>query len=417
MKTFTLSILLAVLVFQAGLATVETQNSTAPWPDITTVLITTGMEAPVYITHAGDGSGRLFIVEQTGRVQILLNGVKGSTFLDITDRVSSPNNGGGSEEGLLSIAFPPNFGPANPYFYAYYTQLDGDNVVSRFRVGTDPDQADAGSEKFILEIPHPTYANHNGGQIVFGPDGMLYIGTGDGGGGGDLQGNAQNPGSLLGKLLRIDVSQLEVLPPQGEFRAYLPLILTPGSASPTAYKIPPDNPFTGMAGYQEEIWALGLRNPWRFSFDRQTGDLFIGDVGQSTWEEVDFQAASSSGGENYGWNIMEGTQCYLGSSCDQAGLTLPIFTYPTNVSGCAVSGGFVYRGNQHPVMQGIYFAGDYCSGRVWGLQNQGSNWENMLLLDTELLISGFGEDETGELYIADQREGKIYQVIESPPGP
>jgi glucose/arabinose dehydrogenase len=197
---------------------------------------------------------------------------------------------------------------------------------------------------------------------------------------------------------------------------YLPLIFNQDNAQPTSYRIPPDNPFVAMTGYREEIWAVGLRNPWRFSFDRLTGDLFIGDVGQNTSEEVDFQPASSSGGENYGWNIMEGTNCFPSGPCDKTDLVLPVFTYPTN-SGCSITGGYVYRGRDYPGMQGIYFAADYCSGRIWGLQQAGSNWENSQLLDTGFLISSFGEDEAGELYFADRSNGEIYQVIEVPPGP
>jgi glucose/arabinose dehydrogenase len=197
---------------------------------------------------------------------------------------------------------------------------------------------------------------------------------------------------------------------------YLPLIINDGSSSASSYSIPPDNPFVGTPGYREEIWALGLRNPWRFSFDRLTGDLFIADVGQNTTEEVNFQPASSSGGENYGWDIIEGTDCYQDSTCDQNGLVLPVFTYPTNILGCSVTGGFVYRGAAYPALQGIYFAGDYCSGRIWGLQHTGDNWENIQLLDTEFWISSFGEDQSGELYFADRQNGKIYQVTEAPPG-
>jgi glucose/arabinose dehydrogenase len=376
------------------------------------VLIEGGFDEPVHITHAGDGSGRLFVVEQPGRVQVLLNGMQASPFLDITDRVRTSGN----EEGLLSIAFPPDFGPVDPHFYVYYTQLDGDNIVSRFGLSADPNLADATSEVKILELPHPTYANHNGGQLAFGPDGYLYIATGDGGGGGDPGENAQDPGSLLGKILRIDVSPQTHFTAAADFNLFLPLITRGSSSSPTSYRIPADNPFVGNPGFQKEIWALGLRNPWRFSFDRLTGDLYIGDVGQNTAEEVNHQPASSPGGENYGWNIMEGLDCYQASTCDQAGLVLPVFTYPTNISGCAVTGGHVYRGNAYPALQGIYFVGDYCSGIIWGVQQNGAAWDNIELADTQFLISSFGEDEAGEIYLADRSGGDIYQLISAPPG-
>ena len=409
MKISILLILISTLLFSAPY---EIQVETA-WPTLDTQLVSDGFENPVHITHAGDGSGRIFIVEQPGRIKILLNGALQGTFLDITDRVRTSGN----EEGLLSLAFSPGYGTSLPYFYVYYTQQDGNNVVSRFSTSANPDQADPASEEQILVLPHPTYENHNGGQIAFGPDGYLYIATGDGGGGGDPQGNAQDPGSLLGKLLRIDVSQGEVPPIDGDFLIYLPLLLSNSGSSTSSYSVPADNPFLGTPGFREEIWAWGLRNPWRFSFDRQTGDLFIGDVGQNTTEEVNFQPASSAGGENYGWNIMEGLQCYQGGSCDQSGLTLPVFTYPTSILGCSVTGGFVYRGLDYPAMQGIYFAGDYCSGRIWALQQSGSSWENAELLDTDYWISSFGEDEAGELYLADRSNGRIYQVIQAAPVP
>ncbi len=391
----------------------EDQSS---WPLIDTALIVSGLDQPVHITHAGDGSGRLFVVEQRGRIRIIQNNLIQSTFLDITGRVRSPVNGGGTEEGLLSVAFPPGFGPAKPHFYVYYTRQNGDNRVSRFDLSANPNLANANSERTILELPHPTHSNHNGGQLAFGPDGYLYIGTGDGGGGGDPQNNAQSPGTLLGKMLRIDVEQTNTSIQVNSVNNFIFLPLIP-KTSPTppgsqAYRIPPDNPFVGNAEYRGEIWALGLRNPWRFSFDRTTGDLYIGDVGQNTWEEVDFQSSASSGGENYGWNIMEGAECYNSSTCDSTGLVLPVFTYQTDVEGCAVSGGYVYRGSKYPGLQAIYFLGDYCSGRIWGLQKTGNSWANQQLFDSPYQISSFGEDENGELYLVDRSTGSIYQIIE-----
>jgi glucose/arabinose dehydrogenase len=215
-------------------------------------------------------------------------------------------------------------------------------------------------------------------------------------------------------MLRIDVEPTSTPHGSGNFFTYLPFIPN-NSSSPSygqPYRIPPDNPFVGVAGYRGEIWALGLRNPWRFSFDSLTGDLFIGDVGQNTWEEVDFQPAASSGGENYGWNIMEGMVCYNSSTCDSSGLTMPVFTYQTQVVGCAVSGGYVYRGSSYPGLQGIYFAGDYCSGRIWGLQKNGSTWQSQELLNSGYQISSFGEDEEGELYLVDRTSGSVYQIID-----
>lgn len=409
MKINILLILIAGLLISTGY---KITDETA-WPTIDTQLVAGGFENPVHITHAEDGSGRLFVVEQPGRIKILLKGFPQTTFLDITDRVNSSGN----EEGLLSLAFSPGYGPSRPYFYVYYTQLDGNNVISRFSTSADPDLADPASEEKILVLAHPTYTNHNGGQIDFGPDGNLYIATGDGGGGGDPQKNAQDPASLLGKLLRIDVSKGENPPLIGDFKVNLPLLLHAGSSSPSTYSIPADNPFVETPGFREEIWALGLRNPWRFSFDRLTGDLFIGDVGQNTNEEVNFQPASSTGGENYGWNIMEGLDCYPSDPCDQSGLVLPVFTYRTNIMGCSITGGFVYRGTDFPGLQGIYLAGDYCSGRIWGLQQTGNSWEELQLLDTVFWISSFGEDEAGELYLADRQNGNIYQVVEPLPGP
>jgi glucose/arabinose dehydrogenase len=373
---------------QAGTQTV--------WPSITTKRIVEGLNFPVHITNAGDGSGRIFVVEQAGRIQIIQDGAIHSTFLDITDRVRSPFSGGAPEEGLLSVAFPPGFGSSSSHFYVYYTHPDGDNQVSRFGLSANPNLADPSSEQKILELAHPFFTNHNGGQLAFGPEGYLYISTGDGGGSGDSLGNSQNPASLQGKLLRIHKESS--LTPNGQ-----------------AYRIPADNPFIGVSGYRQEIWALGLRNPWRFSFDRLTGDLYLGDVGQSTWEEINFQPADSPGGENYGWNIMEGEQCYNSSTCSTSSLILPIHTYQNGVEGCSVSGGYVYRGSSVPGMQGVYLLGDYCSGKIWGLQKNGSAWVYTELMNSAHKISSFGEDEAGEIYLADRNVGRIYQIIERAP--
>lgn len=363
------------------------------WPQVFLTPVQTELSSPVHVTHAGDGSGRLFIVEQDGRILIRENGALLATpFLNL----GGPNGKISccGERGLLSVAFPLDYA-AKQYFYVYYTDTNGDLAVARYHVSANPDIADANSEEIILSIPHPTYGNHNGGQLAFSPnDGYLYIGPGDGGSGGDPDQNAQNGLSLLGKILRIDVES---------------------GASP--YAIPPSNPFVGNASYRPEIWALGVRNPWRFSFDRHTGDLYIADVGQGSYEEINFQAASSPGGENYGWRCREGLHDYNGHSNECAGraLTDPVTEYGHG-AGCSVTGGFVYRGSQYTALSGIYFYGDFCSGSIYGLRRSGDSWEDELLLPSGLSIASFGEDESGELYIADI-SGSIYKVTSTPSTP
>jgi glucose/arabinose dehydrogenase len=397
--------------FQMVVKTGNASQMDITWPDIEVVPLVSGFTLPVHLTNADDNSDRLFVVERAGRIKIVQDGgVFVTPFLDIQDRVQS----NGNEEGLLSVAFPPDFA-TEKHFYVYYTNANGDNQVSRFYVmENDPDLANPISEELIIYFDHPTYSNHNGGQIAFGADGYLYIATGDGGGGGDPDENGQDPASLLGKILRIDV-EWTWPPPAGPYFVYLPMVVSEGVQSPLAYRIPPDNPFVGEAGYRGEIWALGLRNPWRFSFDRSTGDLYIGDVGQSSWEEIDFQVASSPGGENYGWNEMEGSHCYL-AGCETSGMTLPVFEYPTHVDGsCSVTGGYVYRGVNYPNLQGFYLFADYCNGRITGLINDGGIWQSQLLLDTNLNISSFGEGEDGELYFVELNSGEIFQIIAQTP--
>jgi glucose/arabinose dehydrogenase len=267
------------------------------------------------------------------------------------------------------------------------TQGVGDTVIARFRVTANPDIVDPASEQVLLTVEQP-FANHNGGQLAFGPDGYFYIGLGDGGGAGDPFNNAQNPSALLGKMLRIEVS-----------------------SNTGAYAIPADNPFIGNAAYRPEIWAVGLRNPWRFSFDRETGDLFIADVGESTYEEVNFQPAAGAGGANYGWHIMEGLHCYNAAFCDQTGLSLPVIEYEHVSGNCAITGGYVYRGSLYPALRGVYLYGDFCSGRIWGLKLTGATAENRLLLESGMFISAFGEDEDGTIYVADHASGNIYKII------
>lgn len=360
------------------------QVTFAAWPSLTFTAVVTGLSQPTHINDAKDGSGRLFITEQIGRIRIVHQGmlVK-EPFLDISSRVSCCG-----EQGLLSVAFPSNYAE-HGHFYVNYTNSSGDTTVSRFRLNPKTNNADAASEEILLTIKQP-FANHNGGQLAFGPDNMLYIGMGDGGSAGDPFKHGQNPNSLLGKILRIDVA-----------------------ANNGAYKIPPNNPFVNLPNWRGEIWAYGLRNPWRFSFDRQTGDLFIADVGQNNYEELDFQAAASQGGENYGWNITEGKHCFATATCDLTKLTLPIFEYDHQL-GCSITGGFVYRGSDHANLQGIYLFGDACSGRVWGLRQTATGWENQQLTQTNYFISTFGEDEAGQVYVADHRSGTLYRIGSKP---
>ncbi|MGH7819767.1 MAG: PQQ-dependent sugar dehydrogenase, partial [Candidatus Binatia bacterium] len=355
------------------------------WPLLAIEPFVDGLDRPVHVTHTGDGSGRLFVVEQPGRIRIVSGGaVVVTPFLDISSLV-----GCCGERGLLSVAFPPSYGESGGgRFYIDYTDLAGHTVIARYRVSGNTDLADAASAEILLTVNQP-FANHNGGQIEFGPDGHLYVGMGDGGSSGDPQNNAQNKQSRLGKLLRLDVES---------------------GVSPFA--IPPDNPYVGTTG-DDLVWALGLRNPWRFSFDRLTGDLYIGDVGQQSREEIDFQPAAATAARNYGWRILEGNKCFKPSSncTPPAGYAKPIAEYD-HAKGCSVTGGFVYRGAEFPAMEGRYFYGDYCSGRIWGLKRSGaSSWVSKVLLDTTLRISSFGEDEAGELYVVNH-DGAVLRLVD-----
>ena len=348
--------------------------------DIRLALVASGVAAPTDIQNAGDGSGRLFFVQQNGLIRVFRDGMLAAQpFLDIRGKTRLDG-----ERGLLGLAFPPGF-DRKQRFYVDYTDLNGDTVIAQYRVTANPDLADAASETVLLNIKQP-FPNHNGGQLRFGPDGYLYIGMGDGGSGGDPMRNGQNLGALLGKLLRIDVE-----------------------SDPGRVRIPPDNPFVNRAGARPEIWAIGMRNPWRFTFDRANGDLWIADVGQETYEEVDFQPAASQGGENYGWNLMEGKHCYQ-DGCSQQGLILPVFEYTHAENNCSIIGGFVYRGRVSPGMRGLYLYGDLCSGRIWGLERQGTEWVNRLLLSSGFSITTFGEDESGEMYVANANNGSIHRI-------
>ena len=328
---------------------------------------------PIGLANAGDGLGRLFIIEQAGVIRVLQDGdLLPVPFLDISDQVDCCG-----ERGLLGLAFHPEYA-RNGEFYVHYSDLNGDTVLARFQVdlAERPDQADPDSQVIILRVAQP-YGNHNGGTVAFGLDGYLYLGLGDGGSGGDPLGNAQNLDSLLGKLLRLDVD----------------------SGDP--YAIPPDNPYA-QGGGAPEIWASGLRNPWRFSFDRLTGDLFIGDVGQSSWEEIDFLPAGGPGGANFGWNYREGAHPFSTSSPPgELLLTDPVAEYGRD-QGITVIGGVVYRGGQLPEWEGIYLYGDYGSGFIWGLfQGADGSWRNAVLFETGSSITSFGQDENGEVYYVD----------------
>jgi glucose/arabinose dehydrogenase len=346
-------------------------------------LVVTGLQRPVAVRNAGDGSSRLFVVEQPGRIRIVDGKVlRTQPFLDISARVGDTS----SEQGLLGLAFHPDY-KSNGRFFVNYTDLGGDTVVAEFaRSDGDPNRADLMSETIIMTIEQP-HSNHNGGDIAFGPNGYLWIATGDGGGSGDPAGNGQNRQTLLGKLLRIDVDR------------------------GTTYTIPSDNPFIDDPDARSEIWASGLRNPWRFSFDRETGDLFIGDVGQGSYEEIDFETRQDSGGRNYGWNIFEGSHCYQHDVCSSDGITLPIAEYDHG-SGCSVTGGYVYRGERFPALEGMYLFGDYCSGTIWALAPSDTNaWVSAVVGESDTRISSFGEDEDGELYVADLASGTVYLMI------
>ena len=338
----------------------------------------------VGVTYPDDGTDRLFLVLQSGMIMGFTNDQavpSADTFLDIRQRV----NNNGNEEGLLGLAFDHQY-TSNGYFYVYYSASNPRrSVISRFSVSpTDPDSADPGSERIVLEVPQP-YSNHNAGQIVFDPDGYLYIGLGDGGSAADPASNGQDRATLLGSILRIDVSALD---------------------DTGAYAIPADNPFVDAGdGAREEIWAYGLRNPWRFTFDRLTGDLWAGDVGQARYEEIDIVRP----GLNYGWNVMEGDECFRPmEGCDRTGLEPPIAVYGRN-GGCSVTGGYVYRGARLPSLYGAYVYGDFCSGRIWALSYEGGRvTEHVELVDSDLSISSFGEDAQGDLYILSFDE-KIYR--------
>lgn len=366
--------------------------------ELTTELVADGLSQPLFVTAPVGDNQRLFIVEQGGQIRIIVNGqLLATPFLDIDDLVRS-----GGEQGMLGLSFHPDYAD-NGFFYVNYTDNDGDTVVARYSRSNDPNVADPNSALVILTIDQP-FSNHNGGCLAFGPlDGYLYISSGDGGGGGDIAGNAQNRQTRLGKLLRIDVD----------------------AAAP--FGIPATNPFGPTTDAQDttldEIWAFGLRNPWRFSFDRETGDLYIADVGQSRREEINFQAGTSPGGENYGWNVKEGSACFSPAvDCVSNGMTEPILDYGNIGGECSVTGGYVYRGTAIDGLQGTYFFADFCSARIWSFRLIAGEITDFIERTEELntdggpaigSISSFGEDAEGELYICDLG-GSVYKIVPRP---
>ncbi|HEV8265437.1 MAG TPA: PQQ-dependent sugar dehydrogenase [Gemmatimonadales bacterium] len=358
-------------------------------------LVTGALASPVHLTAAPGDTARLFVVEQGGRIRVIRHDtLLGTPFLNLVGKIRTS----GSEEGLLGLAFHPGYA-TNRRFYVYFTNPNGDIRIVRYNVSTgNINIADSLSADTVLAVAHPVRDNHNGGQLAFGPDGKLYAGLGDGGSGGDPDTNAQNKHRLLGKLLRLDVD------------------------GASGYTIPADNPFATDTSARPEIWAYGLRNPWRFSFDRQTGDLYIADVGQNAWEEVDVAAASAGrgAGVNYGWNVMEGRHCYPppGTSCNQTGLTLPVVEYGHTAGACSVTGGFVYRGTTVTSLSGQYLYADYCSGFVRSFVYSGGQATQTHDWTTELgsvgSISSFGEDARGEVYVV-AHGGSLYRIIEPVP--
>ena len=351
----------------------------APGAGLALETVASGLDHPVHLTTAG-GDSRLFVVEQPGRVRIIAGGrLLERPFLDLTDRVRD-----GGERGLLSIAFHPAYA-RNGFCYVNYTDRKGDTRIERYTVSQDPNRAERASAKLILWIPQP-YANHNGGLVAFAPDGMLWIGMGDGGGAGDPHGNGQNPATLLGKMLRIDVDHGD------------------------PYAIPPGNPFVGRPGARPEIWAMGLRNPWRFSFDRAAGRVYIADVGQNQWEEIDV-ASTTAAGLNYGWNRMEGRHAFRPSVGETAALTPPVLEYG-HEDGCSVTGGLVYRGARIPGLRGHYLFSDYCTGWLRSFRYEAGQARELRAWQVGDAgpVTSFGEDAAGEAYLV-SHDGRVFRIV------
>ena len=372
-------------------------------PDATTFrleLVAGGFTRPLGLTNAGDDSGRLFLLEQGGVVHIIEGGeVLPQPFLDVSSLLPDDARGGGySERGLMGMVFHPNYAE-NGRFFIHYTDQLGTSVIAEYRVSADPNTADPASERQLLRVDHP-YRNHNGGQLAFGPDGYLYIAMGDGGSANDPLGHGQNPFSLLGTIMRIDVDNV---------------------AGNEPYSIPESNPFADGVDALPEIWAIGLRNPWRFSFDRATGDLYIADVGQNAWEEINFVAAGDRGGMNFGWNAYEGAHRLSGGAEPSPDMVPPVVEYGHG-EGCSVTGGYVYRGEAIPELEGVYLYGDWCTGFVWGAYRDAAGaWQSVRLMQTQRSITSFGEDEQGELYLVDDggrgdNQGSVLRFVPSDSG-
>lgn len=381
------AIILTVMISPVATLAQDTPAFDPATFDVGLVEVASGFDGPLLVATPLDDAERLFVVEKGGTIQVLVDGeIVAEPFLDIVDRVGSE----GSELGLLGLAFAPDYAESG-LFYVNYTDQNGNTVVSRFSTGDDPNRADPASETVILQQEQPR-ANHNGGALDFGPDGFLYIGFGDGGGQGDPDGNGQDLSTWLGKILRIDVD---------------PASATDGMT----YAIPDDNPFVDDADAAPEVWAHGLRNPWRFTFDRETGDMWVGDVGQNEIEEVTLLPVADGTGQNLGWNITEGTNCYVEPECDMSGLIGPTLEYTHEVGGCSVTGGYVYRGEAMPDLRGVYVFADYCSGLLWGAgQDAEGAWVMSEPIDTGLSISSFGEDTAGEVYLTDISGGTVYRL-------
>lgn len=378
-----------LLIVVGSIAQDDGNTITAPDPDAYEwEEVASGFDNPLYLTTADDGSGRLFVVEQTGYILIIEDGEWDLTpFLDLSGELTPDVfQGGYTERGLIGLVFHPEY-EENGYFWVHYINREGNQVISRFTVSEDdPNRADRDSEVVYLTF-EDVFDNHNGGQLAFGPDGMLYIGIGDGGNLGDPLGHGQDTSVYFGKMLRVDVDRIE-----------------------DRYVVPASNPFSGEDGYRSEIWATGLRNPWRFSFDSETGDLYIGDVGESAWEEINFQPADSTGGENYGWSHFEGEGVFAAEQPEPAEPVFPVAGY-SHSEGCSITGGYVYRGEAMPELDGVYFYGDYCNGRTWTtFRDEDGEWQINPFHETERQISSFGLDENGELYMVDYKGG-IYKLV------
>lgn len=386
MKRFLL--LLVLLMTSSVMAQEEDpllfRDSIPPVENISFEAVVTNLIRPLYVTHAGDGSERLFIVEQRGRINIW-DGSEFSIFMDISNLISQEALGTSyTERGLLGLAFHPDYAE-NGMFFINYTDRNGGTVIARYQVSDNPDVADTGSAEIIFTANQP-FANHNGGHMAFDVDGYLYISLGDGGSAGDPLNAGQNPASLLGTIIRLDVN------------------------SEAGYAIPANNPFVNSASGANEVWAYGLRNVWRFSFDRATDDLYIGDVGQAQWEEINFEPSDSLGGLNYGWNFFEASRIYQPGG-NQAETVLPVAEYNHAGGNCSITAGYVYRGDAMPDWEGVFFYGDFCSGQIWtAYRTDADTWVSDLLIDTPFQISSFGEDENGELYIVNY-SGTILKIV------